>query len=156
VRPHARQRKIGMSSSFFLRVPFLIRRLLLQWGQRSGGLIVERCGAAGCVRLAERVMPLVREGICKGAYHAAPRICKSAKSSLVGRVFGTVVMYADLSQVRAWRLHPQLDFAGVFEMRKPESVMPVLFSELSTRQKTRAVPTSRLYVQGVFTADRSA
>src|ERR1700680_3980678 len=54
VRPHARQRKSGTSSSFFLRVPFLMRRLLLQCGQRSGGLIVERRDAARGAELVER------------------------------------------------------------------------------------------------------
>jgi hypothetical protein len=42
VRPHARQRKSGMLSSFFFRAPFLMMCLLLQCGQRSGGLIFER------------------------------------------------------------------------------------------------------------------
>jgi len=36
----------GTSSSFFFRVPFLIRRLLLQCGQRLGGLICDSRGVA--------------------------------------------------------------------------------------------------------------
>jgi hypothetical protein len=70
--------------------------------------------------------------------------------------FATVLKYANLPEVRAWRAHPQLDFAGVFAVRKPESILRVLFSEISTRQKARAVPASGVYAQGVFTPHRSA
>src|SRR6202030_159114 len=71
LRPHARQRKMGTSSCFFLRVPFLIRRLLLQWGQRSGGLIVERRGAMRVVRRGERrEVASGRGSIRRRAYHA--------------------------------------------------------------------------------------
>jgi hypothetical protein len=106
LRPHERHKNSGTFSCFFLRVPFLMMCLLLQWGQRSGGLIVDGRGRVGSVGLGDRrVVPLVRGGICKGAYHAAPRICKRAKRSLIGRVFGTVVTYANLSQVRTWRAH---------------------------------------------------
>src|ERR1700726_1611332 len=62
-----------MSPSFFLRVPFLMSRLLLQCGQRSGGLIVERRGAA---RVARRIVSSMRRSICRKAYHAGRRICK--------------------------------------------------------------------------------
>jgi hypothetical protein len=68
-------------------------------------------------------------------------------------VFGTVLKYANLPEVRAWRAQSQLDFADVFDVRKPKSVLPVLLSEISTRQKARAVPASGVYVQGVFAAD---
>jgi hypothetical protein len=37
-----------------------------------------------------------------------------------------VLRYADLPQVRAWWVYPQLDFAGVFAVWKPESVLRVL------------------------------
>ena len=47
-------------------------------------------------------------------------------------VFGTVLTYADLPEVRAWRAGAQLDIAGVFAMRKSEPALSVLFSELST------------------------
>jgi hypothetical protein len=40
--------------------------------------------------------------------------------------FDTVLRYADLPQVRAWRACAQLDSAAVFDVRKPESVVPVL------------------------------
>src|ERR1039457_6140255 len=54
-RPHERQRKSGTVSSFFLRAPFLMRRLLLQCGHRSGGLIVERrVGAPGRGSIRQR------------------------------------------------------------------------------------------------------
>jgi hypothetical protein len=55
--------------------------------------------------------------------------------------------------VRACGAGAQLDIAGVLAVRKPESALPVLFSELSTRQEARAVPASGLCVQDVFAAD---
>ena len=70
-----------------------------------------------------------------------------------GGVFGRVLTYADLPKVRAWGACAQLDIAGVLAVRKPESALPVLFSELSTRQEARAVPASGLCVQDVFAAD---
>jgi hypothetical protein len=80
LRPHARQRKMGTSSCFFLRVPFLMRRLLLQWGQRSGGLIFDSRGVASAVRPTKRRdVPAVRECICRVAYHARRRICKKRR-----------------------------------------------------------------------------
>jgi hypothetical protein len=41
--------------------------------------------------------------------------------------FDTVLTYADLPQVRAWRACAQLDSASVFAVRKPEFALPVLF-----------------------------
>ena len=41
-----------------------------------------------------------------------------------------VLTYADLPEVRAWRASAQLDIAGLFAMRKPESALPILLSEL--------------------------
>jgi hypothetical protein len=55
-------------------------------------------------------------------------------------------------RVRAQRAGAQLDIAAVFAMRKSESALPILFSELSAR----AVPTSGLRVPCVFTDDRPA
>jgi hypothetical protein len=43
----------------------------------------------------------------------------------------------------------QLDFAGVFEVRKPASVLPGLLREISAGQKARAVPASGVYMRGV-------
>jgi hypothetical protein len=67
--------------------------------------------------------------------------------------FGTVLMYADLPQVRAWRAGAQLDIAAVFAVWKSESALSVLFSELSTRQEARTMPASGLCVPCVFTDD---
>src|SRR5271169_3271618 len=53
VRPQERHKNSGTSSCFFLRVPFLMRCLLLQCGQRSGSLIGERREGAR-VALLER------------------------------------------------------------------------------------------------------
>jgi hypothetical protein len=56
-----------------------MRRLLLQWGQRSGGLIVERRDAACAVGVgvAERFIAAPERGsICPAAYHAGRGICK--------------------------------------------------------------------------------
>jgi len=67
VRPHELQRRRRTDSSFLLRVPFLMRRVLLQWGQRSGRLI------------GDDVVVADRESIRAGAYHsvrARSRICK--------------------------------------------------------------------------------
>jgi hypothetical protein len=75
------------------------------------------------------------------------------RRSLGAGVFGTVLKYANLPEVRAWRACAQLGLAGVFAVRKPESNLPVLLSEISTRQKARAVPASGVYVQSVFAAD---
>ena len=44
----------------------------------------------------------------------------------------------------------------MFAVRKSESALSVLFSELSTRQEARAVPASGLRVRHVFTDDRQA
>src|SRR6516165_1384307 len=79
LRPQARQRKIGTSSSFFFRVPFLIKRLLLQCGQRSGVLICESRCVAGAECPTERGSVLVlrvRERICGTGYHVRRRISK--------------------------------------------------------------------------------
>jgi len=63
-----------------LRVPFLMRRLLLQWGQRSGNLIFESRGVASAVRPTKRRDVLsVRECICQVGYHARRRICKKRR-----------------------------------------------------------------------------
>jgi hypothetical protein len=62
-------------------------------------------------------------------------------------------MYADLSQLRAWRARAQLGLAGVFEVRKPESVLSLLLSKISAGQKARAVPASGLRVSFVFAVD---
>jgi hypothetical protein len=64
-----------------------------------------------------------------------------------------VLRYADLPQVRAWRACAQPGLAGVLAVRKPESVMPVLLSEISAGQKARAVPASGLWVSCVFAAE---
>jgi hypothetical protein len=79
------------------------------------------------------------------------RVLRLERSRGAG-VFGTVLKYADLPKVRAWRAGAQLDIAGVFAVRKSESALPVLFSELSTGQEARAVPASGLRVPCVFIA----
>src|ERR1700680_4623680 len=70
-----------MASNFFLRVPFLMRRLLLQWGHRSGGLIRERrCAARGVRRIDEgdvspRLGSIRRQRTIRGVEYAKGRRC---------------------------------------------------------------------------------
>src|SRR6202030_1964517 len=70
-----------MSSNFFLRVPFLMRRLLLQWGHRSGGLIRERRCAARGVRgidegdVSPRLGSIRRQRTIRGIEYAKGRCC---------------------------------------------------------------------------------
>jgi hypothetical protein len=80
VRPHERQRYSGTSSNFFLRVPFLMRRLLLQCGQRPGGLSFESPGSArGTEFRGRRIATLVRRGICRKVYHRASNMQKTVR-----------------------------------------------------------------------------
>jgi hypothetical protein len=70
--------------------------------------------------------------------------------------FGTVLTYADLPKLRAWRAGAQLDISGVFAVRKSEPALSVLFSELSAGQEAGAMPASGVRVRYVFTGDRQA
>jgi len=64
-----------------------------------------------------------------------------------------VLAYADVPEVRAWWAGAQLDSAAVFTVRRPESALSVLFSELPAGQEARAVPASGVCVPCVFAAD---
>jgi hypothetical protein len=70
--------------------------------------------------------------------------------------FGRVLRYAGLPKVRARWASAQLGSAAVFALRGPEPALSVLFCELSTGPKARAVPASGMRVPGVFAADRQA
>jgi hypothetical protein len=107
VRPHERQRRRGRDSSFLLRVPFLMRRVLLQWGQRSGRLI------------GDDVVVPDRGSIRAGAYHsvrARSRICKMGRSGRV-RAPDLQIGATDLQTVGG-----RLEAGGRRQIRKKEPV----------------------------------
>jgi hypothetical protein len=87
VRPQERHKNSGTSSCFFLRVPFLMRCLLLQCGQRSGSLIGER-------REGVRFVLLGRKTIRLADYQTGDGFAKSVRPSGVEYAKESVIFQA--------------------------------------------------------------
>jgi hypothetical protein len=61
-----------------------------------------------------------------------------------GMVFGRLLAYAGVQELRAPGEESQLGFAAFLALPRPQAALPLVLSEISVAQEARAVPLSEL------------